>query len=236
MKRSEIIRFLILRSIGNFLILFALFGVIATFGPTLYYEVQFRLLEAKGVHYQVAEIKDIKKIENNPLIDTSAEAQFASLLSSAKEHILIPKDTFFDILIPKIGANSRIIPNVDPVDETTYLAALQKGVAHAKGSVFPGLKGIVYLFAHSTDSFFNVGRYNAVFYLLKDLTIGDDVVIFYQDVRYNYVVTDTKIVDPSDVSYLTKSQSVSEEQLVLQTCWPPGTTIKRLLVIAKPKR
>ncbi|MBI3282683.1 hypothetical protein HYZ70_01240 [Candidatus Curtissbacteria bacterium] len=36
MTRSEIIRFLILRSIGNFLVLFAIFGVIATFGLALY--------------------------------------------------------------------------------------------------------------------------------------------------------------------------------------------------------
>jgi hypothetical protein len=40
------------------------------------------------------------------------------------------------------------------------------GVAHAKGTVFPH-KGNIYLFAHSTDNWWNVGRYNAVFYLLK---------------------------------------------------------------------
>ena len=33
MKPSELIRFLILRTIGNFLVLFAIFGILATFGP-----------------------------------------------------------------------------------------------------------------------------------------------------------------------------------------------------------
>src|SRR5262249_41872912 len=95
------------------------------------------------------------------------------------------------------------------------------------------LIGTTYLFAHSTDSFWNVGRYNAVFYLLKDLKVGDDIIVFFQNRRYNYKVTETKIVDPSEVSLLTKAQQ-SDEQLVLQTCWPPGTTWKRQLVIAKP--
>lgn len=236
MTRNDIIKFLILRTIGNFLVLFALFGVIATFGPALYYEIQFRLLQAKGVHYTVEDPKKISSVPKNAVIDVGGPSLFGSLLSSVTEHILIPKDTLFDVLIPKIGANALVIPNVDPTDEQEYLAALKRGVAHAKGSVFPGLKGNTYLFAHSTDTFYNVGRYNAVFYLLKDLTVGDDVVVFFQNVRYNYVVTDSKIVDPDEVSYLTKSQSINEEQLVLQTCWPPGTTLKRLLVIAKPKR
>jgi LPXTG-site transpeptidase (sortase) family protein len=81
-----------------------------------------------------------------------------------------------------------------------------------------------------------VGRYNALFYLLKDLTIGDKVIVYFQDVRYNYTVVDTKIVDPTDVSYLVDAQKSPDETLIMQTCWPPGTTWKRLLVFAKPDR
>jgi sortase A len=110
-----------------------------------------------------------------------------------------------------------------------------QGVAHAKGSVFPNLKGNTYLFAHSTDNFWDVGRYNAVFYLLKDLKKGDDVIVFFENKRYNYVVTGSKITDPSNVSYLVNAQKGNEQQLILQTCWPPGTTLQRLLVFAKPK-
>ena len=54
MKRSELIRFLILRTIGNFLVLFAIFGIIATFGPAIYYEISFRIVEFRGVKYVVA--------------------------------------------------------------------------------------------------------------------------------------------------------------------------------------
>ena len=238
MTRSEIIRFLILRSIGNFLVLFAIFGVIATFGPALYYEINFKVAQLRGVRFQVTETSeakgytfgDILKQANKP----KAYVGFADILAGPKEQILSPIDTQFNILIGKIGANARVYPNVDPGNSNDFLPILQKGVAHAKGTVFPGMNGNIYLFAHSTDNFWDVGRYNAIFYLIKNLAPPDEVVIFFQNKRYNYIVSDSKILEPSDVSYITQAQS-GREQLILQTCWPPGTTWKRLLVFAQPK-
>lgn len=224
------------------MVLFAVFGVFATFGPTIYYEIQFRIVQARGIHYTVVEpvasegssFGDILKSQGEVLPQNSGG--FASVLSGPKEQILVPKDTNFSILIPKIGANAKVIPNVDPSNENEFLFALQSGVAHAKGTVFPGMPGNIYLFAHSTDNFWNVGRYNAIFYLLKDLSKGDEIVVFFENIRHNYVVSESKIVDSSDVSQLTKKQSVlNPETLILQTCWPPGTAWKRLLVFAKPK-
>ena len=242
MKRSEMLRFLILRTIGNFLVLFAIFGIIATFGPAIYYEVSFRVSEARGIHYVVSskfqvQSSKIVNVPNSELPKTQSAGidNFAQVLSGPKVQELMPSDTSFSILIPKIGATAKIFPNVDPSDQNKFLPILMQGVAHAAGSVFPGMAGNIYLFAHSTDNFWDVGRYNAVFYLLKDLKKGDDVVIFYKNQRYNYVVTGSKIVDPSDVSNLVDSQKQNKQQLVLQTCWPPGTTFQRLLVFASPK-
>ncbi|MBI2196009.1 sortase [Candidatus Daviesbacteria bacterium] len=164
-----------------------------------------------------------------------ARQGFGAILAGPKEQILIPKDTEFSILIPKIGASARVFPNVDSSSQDEFLPILQKGIAHAKGTVFPGMKGNIYLFAHSADNFWNIGRYNAVFYLLKDLVKGDSVVVFFQNRRYNYKVEELKIVDASDVSYLVESQKQDQQTLILQTCWPPGTTWKRLVVLARPK-
>jgi len=47
----EKIKFVILHTIGNFLILFALFGVVATFGPAIKSEVIFRLNNLRNVKY-----------------------------------------------------------------------------------------------------------------------------------------------------------------------------------------
>lgn len=240
MTRNEIIRFLILRSIGNFLVLFAIFGVVATFGPTIMYEIQYRIIMFRGIQYKVTEDKttplgEVLKRREEYKSSAPIGGGFASILAGPKEQVLIPKDTDFSILIPKIGVSSKVFPNIDSTNEKEFLPFLQRGVAHARGTVFPGMNGNIYLFAHSTDNFWNVGRYNAVFYLLKDLSAGDDIVVFFENRRHNYKVTETKIVEESDVTALTRSQAAGSETLILQTCWPPGTTWKRLLIFAKPK-
>lgn len=238
MTRAEILKFLILRSIGNFLLLFAIFGVGATFGPSLYYEVQFKISQARGVRYTVIEqnlsqkTSSLGEIMEQQKKENSQIPGFAAILAGPKEQILTSKDTDFGILIPKIGANVKVFPNIDPSNKSEYLAVLQKGIAHAKGTVFPGMGGNIYLFAHSTDNFWDVGRYNAIFYLLKELSPRDQIVVYFENRRYNYAVSETRIIESSDVNYLLKSQE-GEETLILQTCWPPGTTWKRLLVFAK---
>ena len=238
MDRREVIRFLVFRSIGNFLLLFAIFGVFATFGPSLYYEVKFRTIQIRGITFDVpSETSAFGELADQQIPGQQTQTSgpsFGDLLRGRKEIPLIPSDTDFSIVIPKIGATSKVIPNVDPGDKSKFLPALQEGVAHAQGTFFPGQAGNIYLFAHSTDNFWDVGRYNAIFYLLKDLKEGDDVVIFYQDVRHNYKVTDSKIINPSDVSYITNAKT-EKEMLILQTCWPPGTTWQRLMVFAEPK-
>ena len=228
MTKGKVIKYLILRSIGNFLFLFAIFGVIATFGPALYYEVQFRVIQARGVTFTISDtFASQNKDAKNPT--------FADLMTGAKEQTIVAPDSEFSIVIPKIGAAAKIYPNVDPSNERAFLPVLLKGVAHAAGTVFPGLQGNVYLFAHSADNFWDAGRYNAVFYLLKDLKEGDEIVIFYKGERYNYFVTGSQIVDAKDVSLLAQAKQGSE-QLILQTCWPPGTAWKRLMVFARPRK
>jgi LPXTG-site transpeptidase (sortase) family protein len=240
MKRNDAIRFVLIRSLGNFLVLFSLYGVIATFGPALYYEAQFQLIKVRGIDYKVTSAEEAPATQQgfeDVLKKTEIKAGgpgFTDILAGSKEQIIVPKDTDFSITIPKIGASAKVYPNIDPINSGEFVPVLQNGIAHAKGSVFPGLSGNVYLFAHSTDSWWNVGRYNAVFYLLKNLTKGDPIIVFFENKRHEYTVSQVLVMDARDVSLLTAAQS-GEEQLVLQTCWPPGTTWKRLVVLAKPK-
>ncbi len=142
--------------------------------------------------------------------------------------------TDFSIVIPKISAAAKIIPNINPAIEKEYRVALKEGVAHAVGTKFPGQKGTVYLFAHSTNSPENISRYNAVFYLLKELGKNDEIIIFFGGQKYLYRVTERLITAGNDTKWLT--DKADQERLVLQTCWPPGTTQKRLLVIALLKK
>lgn len=138
----------------------------------------------------------------------------------------------FTLEIPVIKVKSLIIDNIDANNPQEYGAALQKGVAHAKGSAYPGQFGTIHLFAHSTDGPWNIARYNAVFYLLQDVSVGDKIQINYLGKEYLYQVTKKMIVARTQTDFLAQK---NEELLVLQTCWPPGTTQKALLVLAKPQ-
>jgi LPXTG-site transpeptidase (sortase) family protein len=243
MSRSEVIRFIVLRSLGNFLVLVALYGVVMTFGPAVMFQLKYELIQLRGIHFTVASgtkphlntlLKGEGSLSKASVVHTSSSPGFADILAGNKEQILMPIDPLFSILIPKLGIDEQVVPNVDPNNPDIYLPVLQHAVAHAKGSVFPGDPGSIYLFAHSADNWWDIEHYNAVFYTLNNLSEGDEVVIFFENRRYDYVVSKKLISDPQDTTLIT-SKHTGPQQLVLQTCWPPGTTFKRLYIVAKPK-
>lgn len=140
------------------------------------------------------------------------------------------KYTVDGITIPAVFIDEPVIYNVDPNNRALYLTALQHGIAHASSTAFPGSGGIGYYFAHSSAPAL-VQKYNAVFYLLGKLNRGDEIYIWHQGNKYIYRVNDIQITEPSDVSFLHRQYPT--ETIVLQTCWPPGTTIQRLLVFGQ---
>lgn len=212
---------LAIRTIGNTLILTSLAAALYTFWPLLSATTRHLTDQIRGQKYEAA-------------ASVNTTQTFGSLLGKTGNDvkILVPKDPNFSIIVEKIGADAPIIPNVDAANKSVYDAALKRGVAHALGTAFPGQPGVSYLFAHSTDTIFNVPRYNAIFYLLAEMKPGDPIVLFFAGRRYDYIVHETKVTEPEDVSYFT--MKTEEQILVMQTCYPPGTTWKRFLVIAKP--
>ncbi len=143
-----------------------------------------------------------------------------------------PVDTNFGIVIPKIMANARVIDNVDPFNSREYQWALTKGVAHARGTAYPGRAGNIFIFAHSSSNWFTANQYNSVFYLVNKLEKGDKIEIYYKNKKYIYQVTEKKIVDAGDVEYLNPWVA-DTSILTLMTCWPAGTSLKRLIVQAE---
>jgi len=145
-----------------------------------------------------------------------------------------PASLPFFIAIPKLNLHTQVMANVDPNNPDIYVPALKKGVGHGLGSAFPGQGKMVYIFGHSTDYAWNVTTYNALFYQLKDLETGDRIILYLGDKSFSYEVAEKVIAEPSEVE-LVNSQ-VDNDVLVLQTCYPPGTTWKRLNVIATPEQ
>lgn len=188
----------------------SLFGLIFLFWPVIYQELRYKFVLSSQT------VAEDKKFPGFP-----------------QGSLWTPANTTFSIIVPKIEANETIVPNVDASSETEYMSALKAGIAHAKGTCFPGMDCTMYLFAHSAGSSIVAARYNAVFYLLNKLEMGDQILIYYYGKKILYEVTGKEIVGAGDTRYLTETGR--EERLVLQTCDPPGTSTNRLLVFAKPK-
>lgn len=137
------------------------------------------------------------------------------------------------ITIPKINAQAAIIEQVDPWNQSVYNEALKHGVAHAKGTSLPGEKGTAFLFAHSSSTPWDLTRTNTIFLRLGELHTNDEIKIMKEGKLLTYKVTDKKEVDPTEVNYLLQTK---KDQLILQTCTPIGTSLKRLLIFATEKR
>jgi len=213
----------LLRNIGAGMVGFAVMGFLFTYGPAVKTELNYAVNTPEP-----SETSKLKKVSTDNIKVAHAE-EVEAVQKEAESYGI---NSYFSLAIPAIGAYSNIVANVDATDKYEYMEALKTGIAHARGSYFPGQGKHIFLFAHSTDSPVNVIRYNAVFYLLRKLEEGDRISVFFSDRKYEYVVDRKVITDATDVSWLTESGRT--EKLILQTCHPPGTTWKRLIVVAVP--
>jgi LPXTG-site transpeptidase (sortase) family protein len=149
-----------------------------------------------------------------------------------KPGVVPPVNTDFAIQVPAIGASAPIVADVDPRNSAVYQRALTGGVAHAKGTAKPGEDRNIFLFAHSSADLLTASRYNSVFYLMHHLVAGDLISIWFEGSEHRYRVTTKKTVNATEVEYLENTGRT--ESLTLMTCWPPGTTLRRLIVQAEP--
>ena len=192
--------------IGLGLTFFSLIGFLWIYWPLLDAEVRYQQQDTK-----IQELTDIE-VKENISLDTKI-------------------DNTYKIFIPKIGAEAEVIPDIDPFDKRAYLKALLEGVVEAKGLSHPGESGTTFLFAHSVGNRVDFARYNAVFYLLDKLVVNDRIYIKYNGNNFDYEVINKEVLRANDLKYLQPQEM--EEKLVLQTCYPPGTSWKRLVVIGK---
>ncbi len=219
---------------------------LAQFGPVLSAELNYRMDQLTGKKHRLAQTV-ITSEGQTQIGSNGSEGPKASNASSmpeasvetgqgfsdlaANEEAIKPVSTEFGLVIEKINANAKIVANVDPANEKEYTKALAEGIAQAKGTTNPGEDGNMFLFSHSTDAPWNIARYNAIFYLLRELEAGDRVIVFYQNRRYDYIVFDKTTAPATDISFLINRYD--RPVLTLQTCDPPGTVLNRLIVRAK---
>jgi LPXTG-site transpeptidase (sortase) family protein len=233
-------RIFFFRFVSYFSILISIVWVIALAFPIVVAEFTYRKDQLLGVRYVLEEAPALIPTPTpttallsggnaNPPSSATTSASFVQADSNV--NIIRPVSTDYGIVIEKINANARVISDVDPGNETQYAQALTQGVAEALGSTKPGENGNLFIFSHSADGPFNISRYNAVFYLLKELDNGDKIVVFHEGKRYDYIVYNKLVTDPTNIDFLTNRYD--KPVLTLQTCDPPGTLANRLIVQAK---
>lgn len=195
--------------------------LLVTFGPLIKDELWYYFIQLKGQKYEISS-------------STGSNKSIFGELLSTEPIDLKPVNKDFSIVIEKIGVNSPIVADVSVSDENAYRESLKHGIAHADTSQYPSKEpGNVYLFAHSSLNFFELGGYATVFNLLKKLNYGDKIHVFYKGDDYIYEVVNKEMYKGWNTFPLVRP--VIEPILTLQTCDPPGTTLNRFVVTASLK-
>ncbi len=113
--------------------------------------------------------------------------------------------------------------NVDaPVVQGDGWEQLKKGVAQHLGSADPGQKGNLVLSAHNDV-------YGQIFRDLDRLKNGDTIVVYTASRQYSYVVTGTRIVEPTQVDAMDPTESPT---VTLVSCYPYLVDNQRIIVTA----
>ena len=177
-------------------------------------------------------------LQYNRLIFATVEAYVSPGNATAQETIQTPNSTISvgndpKLIIPKINVDVPVVYGVGN-DKKSQLDAMNRGVAHFAvpgANSVPGQAGNVVLSGHSSNDVFDTGAYKFIFAQLEKLEKGDVIYANYNGTRYSYVVRETEVVLPTEVSKVIKNDGKS--WLTLITCTPLGTANKRLLVFAE---
>ena len=138
------------------------------------------------------------------------------------------------LVIPKINVDVPVDYSVTGLTEAQIQQSLRDGATYYNlpgANAKPGENGNTVILGHSSNDIFNQGEYKFVFVLLDRLKPGDTFYLNYQGKRFVYKVTETKVIDPTQVS--TLQIGTSKPMATLVTCTPPGTALKRLVIFGE---
>jgi len=140
------------------------------------------------------------------------------------------------LIIPKIGKN---VPLLDVKNqqvwssselENIFMDELKDWVVRYPGTAKPGEVWNSFIFWHSSNFPWVTWDYNQVFALIDKITYGDEIIVYYGEKKYKYIVREKKVISPNNVSLL-KNRDKDRSELTLMSCWPIGTTLNRMIII-----
>jgi len=142
-----------------------------------------------------------------------------------ENRIIIPR---IEKNIPLIDVKNRSIKSLSELDKI-FMKELENGIVRYPGSARPGEVGNSFIFGHSSNFWWAKGDYNDVFARINDIEIGDEVIVYYGQKQYIYRIKEKEVIKPGDISILSRDEN--KKEMTIMTCWPIGTTQKRMIVI-----
>lgn len=178
--------------------------------------------------------KTVATTDNNNLNEPSVN----QLISLADQTTNDTTTTTKQIIQPDMAPDSIKISAINVTAPITWQVenlpgpvadGLSHSVIQIKGTALPGEKGNVYITGHSSNYVWIHQPYNSIFSNISKLVVGDIIYVKHGNDLYAYEVYDQKVVAANDLSILNPSDS---SHLTLGTCWPLGTSLKRMVVLA----
>ncbi len=134
--------------------------------------------------------------------------------------------------IPSLKVNAPLMWTDDPKN---FDRDLESGVVHYPGTALPGEMGTAYISGHSSNYVWAKGNYNHIFTYLGNLANNTSfkITVVQKNGRnaiFHYVVTGSKQFTATDQAQF---QNTGKSMVALSTCWPVGSTAKRLVVFGE---
>ncbi len=184
----------------------------------------------------VATYIDLESVSNKlSLAVAQTSGMVAGASSNANEtrnNSAIQQTENASLSIPSLGIT---VPIIWTSDVKNFDKDLQSGVVHYPGTAMPGEIGTSYISGHSSNYSWAKGDYNKIFASLGDLKQYDSFSITANDqlgkkIIFHYVVTGSSVYKADDqAQFANQGKSI----VALSTCWPVGTSSKRLVVFGE---
>lgn len=140
---------------------------------------------------------------------------------------LVQPITPLPIPTPGPGQPTRLVIRAIGVDAPVVQGdtwdLLKKGVGHHQGTADPGQRGNMVFSAHNDV-------YGEIFRNLDKLQPGDEISVYSGAQLYRYVITQKRIVEPTEVSVMYPT---SDPTLTLISCYPYLVDDKRIAITAQ---
>lgn len=177
---------------------------------------------------------DLEAISNKISLAASQSAsQVAGIRTAAadtfRQESVIDQSKAATLNIPSLNIT---VPIIWTQDTKSFTEDLRKGVVHYPGTAMPGEIGTAYISGHSSNYAWESGNYNNIFATLGNLKKYESFTITATDVdgkpvTFNYVVAASEVYKADDQKQF---MNIGKSTVALSTCWPIGTTAKRLVV------